>query len=133
MAKRGTPKHRSVEQEKYVASLYDGIRSPSSGAADTDLGDVRTDIDLIECKTTGGPEEKPTRKPVWVKEFEKIMHEAYSVGKEPALAMRFYLPDSPLADKSGWVDLIIRRLGEDAERAIMVENERTLVRSGYYD
>jgi hypothetical protein len=122
MAKRGTNKRRSVDQENYIASLYDGVVSPSSGAANNDSGDVRTRYDLIECKTTGGPGEK-FKSPLSKKirdEFIKVTQEAYAEGKEPVLALRWFDPDSLLADSQGWVDLVIRRVGEDSFRSAVV-------------
>lgn len=115
MARRGTSKDRSVVHEDFIASCYGGVRSPSSGGADTDQGDVRTNTHLIECKTTGGPG-KP-KCPTYMKIFEKIALEAFSEAKEPVLAMRFYNPESVIADSDGWVDVVIRTVSEDRYRA----------------
>lgn len=49
-------------------------------------------------------------------EFEKIAKEAYAEGRTPALALRWYAPDSILADVDGWVDLMVRTVGDDHER-----------------
>jgi hypothetical protein len=119
MAKRGTTKAYSIEQENFVASRYGGTRSPSSGAADNDNGDVRVRADstLLECKYTGSPSHPLKRKPTILSQFEKIHDEAAHEGRHPALALRFYSPDSPLADYKGWVDLVVRHLGDDVERA----------------
>lgn len=110
MAERGTRKRLSVEHEDKLAKLYDGKRSPSSGASKTDRGDVRCAKILIEAKMTKG------KIPAWVEKFEKITKEAYYEGREPMLAFRFYNPDSILADSEGWIDLVVRRAGEDALR-----------------
>jgi hypothetical protein len=112
MAKRGTVKRKSVEQENAVAAHYGGWRSPSSGAADTDAGDVRTEAHLIECKVMGNPEEK-IKRPGFAKDFEKITEEAWQEGRIPMLAVRWYDPGSILADRSGWVDMIIKRMVDD--------------------
>lgn len=112
MATRGSSKALSVEQENWIAGLYGGRRSVSSGAADNDQGDVRAGHDLIECKVKGGPG-RPAKSAL-VTTFEKIAEEAYSEGREPVLALRFYMPESFLADHQGWVDLVVRRAGEDA-------------------
>lgn len=124
MAKRGSIKRFSTDQEKFVARQYRGTVSPSSGAADNDGGDVRAEHDLIECKMTGTPgkictkHETPdcptcTRTP-FIRTFEKIAEEAYLEGKSPVIAQRFWCPDSPLS-VNGWIDVSIRLLAEDAE------------------
>lgn len=113
MANRGSKKWYSIQHEDYIAKRYDGRRSPSSGAADADSGDVRTHIDLFECKMTGHPGQKPKRKASMVRLMEKIADEAWEEGRNPVLAYRYFDPDSPLADPDGWVDLIVRRVGDD--------------------
>lgn len=112
MAKRGSTKALSVIQEDRIAALYEGRRSASSGAADNDQGDVRCPRLLIECKMTMG---KP---PAWLKDFEKVTQEAYSEGREPVMAFRFYKPESVLADREGYIDLTVRRSVDDALREI---------------
>lgn len=114
MARRGSTKRRSVDHEDKIAYLYRGRRSASSGGADNDQGDVRTPTLLIECKMTGGPGEKPKKIPKFVQDFEKITKEAWSEGREPVLALRFFSPGSILADRQGWVDLVLRRAETDA-------------------
>jgi hypothetical protein len=115
MAKRGTTKAYSIVQEEFVAARYGGVRSPSSGAAVTDGGDVRarSDNTLFECKYAGSPGVPLKRKPTLLTQFEKVADEAYEEGREPAVALRYYWPGSPLADYDGWVDLVVRRLDED--------------------
>lgn len=116
MAKRGTVKRKSVEQEEFIAAHYGGRRSPSSGASDTDSGDVVTDTHLFECKVTGNPEE-PLKRPINAKlndEFIKVTEEAWQRGKAPAMALRWYEPDHILADRTGWVDIVLKRVVDDS-------------------
>ena len=115
MARRGTVKRHSVEHEDRIAYLYGGTRSASSGGAAHDQGDVRCPNSLIECKYTGSPGTPMKSKPKILTEFEKIAKEAWSEGNEPALALRYFAPESVLADHEGWVDLIVRRVADDAE------------------
>lgn len=114
MAVRGSSKRRSVDHEDHIAALYGGIRSRSSGGADNDQGDVRTDKYLIECKMTGGPGEKPKKLPVFIQQLEKITEEAYTEGREPVLALRYFAPNSILATWDGWVDVVVRRAADAA-------------------
>lgn len=114
MAKRGTTKRLSVDHENYVASKYNGRRSPSSGASVVDLGDVSTPTHLIECKATGSPTSPLKRTPTIISQMEKIAVEAYSESKEPILALRYYLPDSNLSGTDGYIDLAVHILEEDA-------------------
>lgn len=116
MAQRGTNKRRSVEQENRVASMYQGHRSASSGAAVTDSGDVATVTDLIECKTTGGPGEKPTRIPTFVNHLAKVVEEARERGRTGAVALRFYDADHYLANRDGWVEVTVRPTADDVAR-----------------
>lgn len=109
MATRGSTKDDSVRQEDYIAKLFDGKRSKSSGAADHDAGDVRTKYLLIECKMTRA------RKPKFVTDFEKVAKEAWEEGREPMLALRYYDPDSLLSDSEGWIDLTMMLAFDQAE------------------
>jgi len=113
MATRGSKKWYSIQHEDFIAAKYQGKRSPSSGAAEADAGDVRTESLLFECKMTGHPGQEPKRKATLVSLMEKIADEAWEEGKSPAMAMRWFDPSSKLADRDGWVDFIIRRLGDD--------------------
>ena len=116
MAKRGSTKALSVAHEDHISWLYRGLRSPSSGGAVTDRGDVRTLDHLIECKMTG-TYEKPKRSiSLKLDDIEKIADEAQQEGKLWALAIRFYAPGSPVANKDGFVDVTVRSTREDAER-----------------
>lgn len=114
MASQGSKKALAVEHEEYVAARYGGRRSPSSGAAFTDIGDVRGVDLLIECKGTFGTRTgaKPVRSTL-VNHFEKIADEAWQGDRTPALALRFYMPESPLANNMGYVDLVVKRLEDD--------------------
>lgn len=116
MARRGSTKALSVQQEDFIARLFRGVRSKSSGAAANDKGDVRCSKLLIECKMSKGTAAKPKKPPAWIKDFEKITYEAYAEGREPVLAFRFYDPESILSDPDGFIDLTVRRAKEDAMR-----------------
>lgn len=119
VARRGTSKRYSVDHEEFIAETYGGERSPSSGGAESDAGDVRTSTELIECKVKPPPAEhslRPPTRPGVVRDFEKIAEEAYAEGREPVLALRFHDPKSILADDDGWIDLTVRRTCEDVER-----------------
>jgi hypothetical protein len=111
IARRGSVKRLSVDQEDTIARIYGGTRSPSSGGAAHDYGDVRCPGLLIECKVT-----MQEKRPKILKEFEKIAAEAWAEGREPALALRYFAPESILADTDGWVDLMVRRVADDRVR-----------------
>lgn len=113
MARRGTVKRFSVDHEDFIAKCYGGRRSRSSGAADNDAGDVRTSEFLIECKTVVPNVEKPKR-PAFANQMEKITEEAWVEGRVPILAIRYFDPDSILADRDGWVDLVVKRVVDDS-------------------
>lgn len=124
MAVRGSIKARSVEQEDKIADSYGGRRSASSGGADNDQGDVRTPEQLIECKMTGGPEQdyaraqkglEPQRSKL-VQDFEKVALEAWSEDREPVVCLRFWAPESKLADIHGWIDFTVRLTHHDVHR-----------------
>jgi hypothetical protein len=48
-------------------------------------------------------------------QFEKNAVDAHLEGRSPVVALRYYWPDSPLANPKGWVDFAVRLLDEDAE------------------
>lgn len=125
MATKGSKKALSVEHEEFVASQYGGKRSESSGAAAHDQGDVRVlDADsLFECKGQFGKRtgSKPVRSTL-VSQMEKIADEAWAESREPVVALRFYMPESPLANNFGFVDLVVRLLSDDAHRYTMNVN-----------
>jgi len=129
MAARGTTKRLSVDHEEWIADKYGGKRSKSSGAAAHDYGDVRVPHGsfrpglLIECKATMKQPPKKIKD-----EFEKITREAFAEGRTPALALRYFDPDSILADNDGWVDFIVRRVADDVEREELADRYEDLRR-----
>lgn len=127
MARRGSTKALSVEHEESIACTYNGMRSKSSGAAAHDQGDVRCPMLLIECKYTGSPRSPMKGTPKILKEFEKITQEAWSEGKDPMLALRYYAPGSILANAQGWVDLAVRLVTDDREREVAYDAQRIKV------
>lgn len=116
MAKRGTRKYNSVKHEDFIAKTYDGVRSPSSGGAVSDQGDVRNDEYLYECKLTGTPEKPAKSISLKLNDLEKIADEAWSEGREPALALRIYNPESVLSDTYGYIDLVAYLVSHDSMR-----------------
>lgn len=112
-----TKKELSKQHEEYIAKKYSGQRSRSSGASDTDKGDVRVEgsSSLIECKLTGSPGNEPKRSTL-LAHMEKVADEAWAEGKEPAVALRLFCPTSPVANVDGWVDMTVRLTVDDARR-----------------
>lgn len=116
MAVKGSKKDLSQEHEEYVAARYGGRRSPSSGAAFTDLGDVRDGEGefLFECKGKFGEKiGKSKVRSTLVTQFEKIADEAWQGSRTPIVALRFFMPESPLADNYGYIDLVVKLLSDD--------------------
>lgn len=109
-----TKKELSRQHEEWIASQYGGVRSRSSGASDTDKGDVRvvSSQTIFECKLTGSPggSSKPS---TLLRHMEKVADEAWAESKRPAVALRLFVPESPLADLNGWVDLVVRLVKDD--------------------
>lgn len=103
----------SERQEKKVARVYGGTRSPSSGAAETDQGDIRTPDQLIECKHRGTFDKPAASISLKLSDFEKIFNEAVSEGRETAMVLSLYAPDSILADKDGEVNFTVRLMLDD--------------------
>jgi hypothetical protein len=62
---------------------------------------------------TGGPGEKVKPLPVFIRHLEKVTQEAREEGRAPALALRYYAPESILADTRGWIDVIVRPIDDD--------------------
>jgi hypothetical protein len=119
MATHGSTKELSVRHEVYIAQLYGGRRSASSGAAVTDQGDVYVPYEntLIECKVQCGElVGKPVRATL-LRQFTKVAEEAAETLSEPAMALRFYAPDNFLANEEGWVDLTVRLTADDLYRS----------------
>jgi hypothetical protein len=100
--------------ENHIAKLYGGKRTKGSGSGVKQKGDVRitSQGDLVECKA------RDTRgiTPGIVSQLEKVAREAYEEGLDPALALRYYLPDSILADSDGYVDMMVRLVRDDTRR-----------------
>lgn len=99
--------------EEWVAKQYGGKRSRTSGASVVDKGDVTTDSTLFECKMRGVPG-GPSMRTTIMRWMEKCADEAWSEGKEPALCLRYYCPDSNLAAHDGWVDFTLRLTRDDS-------------------
>lgn len=110
MAKRGSKKYRSVEQENHIAKKIGGVRSRSSGASDKDNGDVKSKIYLVECKTTGEYDKPAKSISIKLSDIEKIVDGAHIEDRIPAIALRIYNPHSPLADADGNIDLMANLL-----------------------
>lgn len=113
MAKPGSTKWLSIRQEEKVAKHYGGKRSPSSGAAIVDQGDVRTSDRLIECKHVGTFDKPAKSVSIKLADLEKIADEAWSEGKQPGMVLSLYAPDSVLADKDGEVNIAVRLMVDD--------------------
>lgn len=104
-------------QEDHIAKLYNGKRSPSSGASWSDQGDIRYEFhtdeiapyDILfsflgECKTTQA-KSISLKKEVW----EKIAEEAAHSKRRPCMFIRFH-------DENGkHLDLVIRDVNDDCE------------------
>lgn len=112
-----TKKELSKQHEEFIANRYNGERSRSSGASDTDKGDVRVSSTgtLIECKLTGSPG-LPSKRSTLLTHMEKVADEAWAEHKQPAVALRLFCPESPLSNLDGWVDLTVRLTTDDSER-----------------
>ena len=113
MAARGSTKWLSQRQEERVARKHGGKKSPSSGGAISDQGDVRTVKELIECKHTGTFDKPAKSISIKLSDLEKIADEAWSEGREPVMALAIYAPDSVLADANGEVNLVVRLEDDD--------------------
>jgi hypothetical protein len=124
LAARGSTKDLSVRQEERVARAYGGVRSPSSGGAATDRGDVRvaSNGDLFECKHKGTFDRPARSISVKLDDFEKLFDEATSEGKDAVMALSLYAPGSVLANSEGFVDLTVRRMADDAELVGSIEH-----------
>jgi hypothetical protein len=114
-----TKKELSKQHEEHVAWIFNGQRSRSSGASDTDKGDVRVKSSktLIECKLTGAPG-GPSKRTTLLRNMEKVADEAWAESKDPAVALRLFCPESPLANVDGWVDMVVRLASDDATREL---------------
>ena len=74
--------------EKKVAKSVGGRLTPASGAMAGAKGDVRLPNFLLEAKSTSDQTMR-----VELHWLQKISHEALSIGKQPALSIRFVNPD----------------------------------------
>lgn len=113
MAKPGSTKWLSQRQERKVARVYGGAVSPSSGAAISDQGDVRTPTELIECKHRGTFDKPAKSISLKLSDLEKIADEAWSEGRQPVMVLSMYAPDSVLADADGEVNVTVRLTMDD--------------------
>ena len=116
-----TAKGRSLRQEYHVAASYGGEVSPGSGNNERSPGDVRTSRMLVECKQTGQMDKPAKSFSLKVSELEKAWEEAVSEGRDMAMAVRIYNPDSMLSDRHGMIDLIVRRVADDVYREEVFE------------
>lgn len=100
---------RAEKHESFIAKMYKGRRSPSSGASWSDRGDVRFDIKndfkfTAECKTT----EKKSYS-IKLETWNKIVEEAQEQDRRPCMFVRF-------EDESGqMIDLVVRSINDDLE------------------
>lgn len=130
MAARGSKKELSQRHEKYIAQVYGGRQSASSGGAVTDEGDVYVEWEntLVECKGQFGElaGAKPVRSTL-LKQFTKVALEATEKLAEPAVALRFYDPENFMANDQGWVDLTVRLTADDVMRSYQLRNYHDLL------
>ncbi len=113
MAKKGTSKWFADQVEQKVAKFYGGKKSPSSGAAETDQGDVRTPELLIECKHKGYYGKPAQSISLKLSDWEKICDEAWSEDREPRMVLSMYNPGSVLSDRNGMVALAVMAMEDD--------------------
>lgn len=100
---------RAQNHENYIARMYKGRRSPSSGASWSDRGDVRFEVKddfkfTAECKTT----EKKSYS-IKLDTWKKAVEEAQEQDRRPCMFVRF-------EDESGrMIDLVVRSIHDDLE------------------
>lgn len=116
-----TVKELSRQHEELIARMYGGKRSRSSGASAVDKGDVRsqTDETIFECKLTGAPG-GDSKRTTLMKVMEKTADEAWAEGKQPAVCLRLFCPESPLSNQEGWVDMTVRLTADDCVRERLI-------------
>lgn len=68
----------SNKQEKAVAKAVNGKQTSNSGATAFSKGDVRTDLFLIECKTSTTQKKSVSIQKEWI---DKNKEEAFAMGK----------------------------------------------------
>jgi len=106
-------KRQLAEQhETFIAKKYSGRRSRSSGASVVDKGDVTTPTHIFECKLRGAPG-GPSMRTTVMRWMEKCADEAWAEGKKPAVCLRYFCPESPLAAHDGWVDFTVKLTSDD--------------------
>lgn len=116
-----TAKGRSLKQEWFIGATYGGQVTPGSGNSVRSPGDVRTARMLIECKQTGQMDKPVKSFSLKLGELEKAFDEATSEGRDMAMAIRIYNPESMLSDRDGMIDLIVRRVADDHHREEVYE------------
>ena len=128
-------KKESKAHEDYIASLYEGVRSKSSGAYIGDKFDVLSPLTSFELKSTGRPGEPRGNR--LIKLLDKQADYAYEIEREPAVGQRFYQPESKLASQDGYLYITVRLTKEDADREIELRELRAfkekILRNGYGD
>lgn len=109
-------KELAKEHEHYIAKRYHGVRSLSSGASDHAKGDVKSRWDgtVFECKTQMRQQHSKSK---LVSQMEKCADEAWEQALDPAVSLRFWDPQSPLADFSGWIYITARLTEDDIDRS----------------
>jgi Holliday junction resolvase len=100
---------RAQAHENYIAKMYGGRRSPSSGASWSDRGDVRVTIKddfdyTAECKTT----EKLSFS-IKLETWNKIVEEAQEQNRRPCMFIRFE------HETGKTTDLVVRSIHDDLE------------------
>lgn len=95
--------------EGYIARMYGGRRSASSGASWSDRGDVRFEVGDVfdftaECKAT----EKKSFS-IKLETWNKIVEEAQEQNRRPTMFVRFQL------ETGESVDLVVRSIHDDLE------------------
>lgn len=95
---------KAKEHEEFIAKLYGGRRSKSSGASFHDPIDVTTDSMVIECEYTEN-KSYSLKKSFW----KEVVNKTHS-SKQPALAIRFL--DLDTGDS---IDLLVISVHDDVE------------------
>lgn len=95
--------------ENYIAKMYGGRRSPSSGASWSDRGDVRLTIKddfefTSECKATEA-KSYSLKLDTW----KKIVEEAQEQNRRPCMFVRFQ------TETGETIDLVVRSIHDDLE------------------
>lgn len=81
----------SDKQEKKVAKVVGGKRTPNSGATPWSKSDIVTDKFAIECKTCTAEKKSFSIKREWL---EKNKEEAFAMGKEYSVLAFNFGPDT---------------------------------------